>query len=198
MPRVARGWCVRHYERWKTYGSPTGAYRRQGACDRCGAEFEARSPKKRFCSERCQRANRYAGLRAELPPRMTCTVADCLEYQLAKGLCRRHYQQMKRTGQVGVPDPLKSWRYVDNQSGYVFLALPEPGSSRRRKVAEHRHVMEKSLGRRLHAWENVHHINGVRDDNRLENLELWTKPQPNGQRPQDLAAWVVEQLHRSG
>ncbi|MGW3298500.1 HNH endonuclease [Streptomyces rubiginosohelvolus] len=58
--------------------------------------------------------------------------------------------------------------------------------------------MEQKLGRRLVAGENVHHINGVRDDNRAENLELWVTAQPAGQRPADLVAWAHEILRRYG
>jgi hypothetical protein len=74
--------------------------------------------------------------------------------------------------------------------GYVVTYTREGG-----RRLEHRVVMEEILGRPLERYEEVHHRNAIRSDNRPENLELWVKSQPAGARATDLlkyARWVLE------
>lgn len=98
------------------------------------------------------------------------------------GRCEGHYGQNGRYVPPGT-------RSVDRQ-GYVIVK-PAQGPA----VGEHRLVMEAHLGRRLAKGESVHHVNGDRADNRIQNLELWFSPQPYGQRVADLIRYAVE-VHR--
>lgn len=66
------------------------------------------------------------------------------------------------------------------------------------KIREHTYIMSLHLGRALAKDESVHHKNGDRLDNRIENLELWTKSQPAGQKVQDKIEWGIAFLTRYG
>ena len=73
--------------------------------------------------------------------------------------------------------------------GYIVWQWRTPAGSKV-VIMEHRILMEGMLGRELLPEENVHHKNGIRDDNSLKNLELWSSSQPSGQRVQDKVAWA--------
>ncbi|MCX5844307.1 MAG: HNH endonuclease signature motif containing protein [Deltaproteobacteria bacterium] len=68
-----------------------------------------------------------------------------------------------------------SWKGGKKRShGYIYLTKKEhPFADKRGMIFEHRLVIEKHLGRYLKPEEVVHHINGVLDDNRIENLMLF-------------------------
>jgi hypothetical protein len=85
-----------------------------------------------------------------------------------------------------------------NAKGYVQIFYKDEISQKYKYKYQHVLVMEDHLKRSLFPGETVHHLNGVRDDNRLENLELWNKAQPAGQRVEDRIKYYIEFLEQYG
>lgn len=97
----------------------------------------------------------------------------------------------------GYGDKNKNWKggKTRHQQGYIMIKMPEhPRAKSVGYVFEHILVMEQKIGRLIGEDETVHHVNGIRDDNRPETLELWTKNHPAGTRVVDAIAWAIEIL----
>lgn len=76
----------------------------------------------------------------------------------------------------------------------VLTLTNDPDKNGNQWAYQHRLVWCRNNGRDLLPDENIHHVNGDRSDNRIENLELWSKSQPAGQRVQDKVRWAREIL----
>ena len=86
-----------------------------------------------------------------------------------------------------------------NKKGYIWLWNPKhPNAFRNGYIQEHCLNMSEKLGRPLKKHENVHHKNGIRDDNGNKNLELWTISQPKGSRVEDKIEWAKDFLEEYG
>jgi hypothetical protein len=116
-----------------------------------------------------------------------CKIPGCLGQHKGKGYCSKHHQRVLRHGHANVTRQYWAEGRRLSKSGYIYIG----------KELEHRLVMEEHLNRVLKTHENIHHINGNRQDNRLSNLELWNTQQPSGQRVEDKVTWAKDILEEN-
>jgi hypothetical protein len=167
-------------------------------CSAPGCDNSVFVLKKQLCKTHYHRLMRTGGFsvsRSAPEINRICSVEGCKTVHKAKGLCGTHYQYLRKYGSA-TPDlrvvggHWKELREYPDKRGY----LQKFDRQRQIVVGVHRLVMEEKLGRHLFKHENVHHKNGQKDDNRIENLELWSKSQPAGQRVEDKIKWAIELL----
>jgi hypothetical protein len=193
----AKGWCQHHYNRFHERAV-------NGECrfDGCARSYVAKG----FCPAHYaqlkngwgmeplgkpgRRRSRLAEWESDL-----CKFADCGRSASARGLCEAHYNQNRKGLDLSAIKfrqfAVDGWRV--GSGGYIVRSHKSVGG-KFTTIQQHRFVMEEHLGRVLVKGENIHHINGDRADNRLDNLELWNTAQPPGQRIEDKVAWAKELL----
>jgi hypothetical protein len=125
---------------------------------------------------------------------LTCSFKGCDRRHKVYGWCDAHSRQAANGGPLRPIRTRRAHRMV-TRNGYVKIYDPgHPNAQKRGWIFEHIRVMADHLGRPLLPEENVHHRNGVRGDNRLGNLELWTRSHPSGGRVDDKVAWAVDMI----
>lgn len=185
----ARGLCSAHYAQWRRSVAPPCSV------DSCSRPQQAMG----LCSGHYTRSLKGHDLSKPLQHKLggRCSRPGCSFMAAKAGLCNRHYICVRRYGEDARLWPRmrgdrdNSWKAPGTRKvtsdGYIDIKLDDVRWER-----EHRHVMSQMIGRPLLPHENVHHKNGDRSDNRPENLELWSKVQPAGQRVSDKLAWARE------
>lgn len=202
--------CYRLYE--KAHGRQRPVEETEFTCASCGKPFffkpgHLRSYRKHwgkdplYCSRKC------AGEAKRLAEGKTCVVCgkpispEWRDGRTRNGrnkLCSTECRKAFKLAEHERLRPLAERQVsrMPGRHGYIRLRIPRTETEPKRDILEHRYVMEKTLGRSLYLGETVHHKNGDRTDNRLENLELFSKNHGPGQRVRDIVAYAIDALNR--
>ena len=206
----AKDYCQLHYDRIRRYGEGANLsnkslkVRRLCKIEGCN-RYRAGQGFCRMHYERWRDHGKNADMRPEPLPLKTkpdtCTIEGCNKPYNSNGYCQMHASRWRKNGDPGPAEKSRKDKgeRIINVGGYATLFKPDhPNSGKRGRILEHRFAMSEFLGRPLVAGETVHHKNGAKLDNRIENLELWTGDHPSSQRVSDLVEWAEEILDKYG
>ena len=175
-------------------------------CEVCTRRFKQKpNTSGRFCSVRCYgkhcKLKRTANcvtcgksfVRPANNPQQKCCSNECADdlRRKPKPNCARCGKPCKKRGRTYCSSSC-SGKVVRPRGGTAAIDTKSPAGNGYIRIKtehgwkmEHREVMEQVLSRSLEDHERVHHRNGVRDDNRPDNLELWKVKDPPGVRAAD-------------
>ena len=164
-----------------------------------------------ICSSHHTRMRKHGSYLEEIPLRVwhqekKCKEDGCERIHFGRGWCNQHYNLWYKHGYkpgtktLWTPEEIKErykasisagpgTRVIDNK-GYIRVKVATddwrfPMADGKGWALEHRLVIADHLRELIPSRKTVHHKNGIRNDNRLENLELWESHHPPGQRSSD-------------
>lgn len=150
---------------------------RTAICAQCGVEYRPWNRAQKYCSNTCKSVSRR---KPDARPRNK-------RPYVSQRMADRQPKPCEHCGEIFAPLTAVSrfcsvrckaantvGNVIDTTDGYRWIRVPPgtPGAFKNNYMPEHRWVMQQSLGRPLTKLETVHHINGDKTDNRLENLQL--------------------------
>ena len=164
---LAKGYCNKHYQRYRKYGNPEEPSHKGGwnkkipiekICEICNTKFYIKPSLKnrKYCCFKCYKISSKG--KRKLP------------LGFKHSLKTKEFFSLSRKGNNN-----PCWRGGRiKRRGYNFLYKPEhPFCTKQGYIAEHRIIIEKQIGRYLYRWEVCHHINKIKDDNRPQNLMVF-------------------------